>query len=68
MYCYCQGACPDGRANGTCQTSDPAAGCFASAEEVYDPDTESLVAERTYGCLPPAERGLMMCKGKDIYK
>ena len=54
--------CPNGEYNGTCQTQ-PGAGCFASAEEVYDPETESLVAERTYGCLPPEERGLMMCRG-----
>ena len=62
MYCYCQGMCPNGEANGTC-LAPPGAGCFASAEEVYDPETESLVAERTYGCLPPEERGLMMCRG-----
>ena len=41
----------------------PGAGCFAAAEEVYDPHTDSLVAERTYGCLPSEESGLMMCRG-----
>jgi bone morphogenetic protein receptor type-1B len=54
--------CPDGRPNGTC-TAAPGAGCFASAEEVYDSDTDSLVAERTYGCLPPDDNGgLFACK------
>ena len=31
--------------------------------QVYDPGTASLVPERTYGCLPPDERGLLQCKG-----
>jgi len=62
LLCYCQGSCPDGRKNGTCEAALDA-GCFASAEEVYDSDTDTLVAERTYGCLPPAEAGLMMCRG-----
>ena len=30
---------------------------------MYDPESDSLVAERTYGCLPSEESGLMMCKG-----
>jgi len=60
--CYCQGACPEGRPNGTC-TAPPGAGCFASAEEVYDSDTDSLVAERTYGCLPSDDNGgLFLCQ------
>ena len=25
--------------------------------QVYDPETDSLGAERTYGCLPPEEKG-----------
>merc|ERR1719491_1552739 len=62
LECYCQGSCPGGRSNGTC-TAQEGAGCFASAQEVYDPDTDTLVAERTYGCLPPAEAGLMVCRG-----
>ena len=62
LLCYCQGLCPDGRPNGTC-TAAPGAGCFASAEEVYDSDTDSLVAERTYGCLPPDDSGgLFACQ------
>ena len=51
LVCYCQGSCPGGRTNGTCEAA-PGAGCFAAAEEVYDPETDNLVAERTYGCLP----------------
>lgn len=62
LLCYCQGSCPDGRPNGTCQAAK-GAGCFASAEEVYDPEMDTLVAERTYGCLPSEEGGLMMCRG-----
>jgi len=62
LLCYCQGSCPDGRPNGTCQAAE-GAGCFASAEEVYDPEIDTLVAERTYGCLPSEEGGLMMCRG-----
>lgn len=33
LLCYCQGSCPDGRKNGTCEAALDA-GCFASAEEV----------------------------------
>lgn len=62
MLCYCQGSCPSGHHNGTCEAKE-GAGCFAAAEEVYDPETDSFVAERTYGCLPPEEAGLMMCRG-----
>jgi len=61
-FCYCRGQCPDGRPNGTCRAA-PGAGCFAVVEEVYDPETDSLVAERSYGCLPSEEGGLMMCRG-----
>jgi len=62
LQCYCQGSCPNGQPNGTCE-APPGAGCFAAAEEVYDPETDSMVAERTYGCLPSEEGGLMMCRG-----
>ena len=30
---------------------------------VTDPDTDEPVPERTYGCLPPEESGLMQCRG-----
>ena len=36
---------------------------FSAVEEVLDPETDSLVPERTYGCLPPDESGLLQCKG-----
>lgn len=33
-------------------------------EEVYDPEAGQLVAERTYGCMPPDhESGLLQCQG-----
>ena len=34
-----------------------------AVEEVLDPETDTLVPERTYGCLPADEKGLMQCKG-----
>ena len=37
--------------------------CIAAVEEVLDPETDTLVPERTYGCLPADEKGLMQCKG-----
>ena len=36
---------------------------FAAVEEVLDPVTHEYVPERTYGCLPADEKGLMQCKG-----
>ena len=30
---------------------------------VSDPDTNEVFPERTYGCLPPEESGLMQCRG-----
>ena len=36
---------------------------FSAVEEVLDPETNLLVPERTYGCLPADEKGLMQCKG-----
>ena len=36
---------------------------FAAVEEVLDPVTHEYVPERTYGCLPADEQGLMQCKG-----
>merc|ERR1719266_171688 len=60
--CYCHGHCPNNALNGTCE-APPGAPCFAAVEEVVDPHTGALVPERTYGCLPPDEQGLMQCKG-----
>ena len=36
---------------------------ISAVEEVLDPLTNELVAERTYGCLPADEGGFMQCKG-----
>lgn len=62
ILCFCLGHCPDNQLNGTCQ-APPGAPCFSAVEEVLDPETNRLVPERTYGCLPPEESGLMQCKG-----
>jgi len=62
LTCFCLGHCPSHEPNGTCEAPEGAP-CFAAVEEVVDPTTELLVAERTYGCLPPHEKGLMQCKG-----
>jgi len=62
LTCFCLGHCPNNQLNGTCE-APPGAPCFAAVEEVLDPSTDTLVPERTYGCLPPDEKGLMQCKG-----
>ena len=64
LTCYCQGHCPhtSPEESGTCQAK-PGARCFAAVEMVTDPDTDEPVPERTYGCLPPEESGLMQCRG-----
>jgi len=62
LTCYCHGHCPDDKLNGTC-VAPPGAPCFAAVEEVLDPVTHEYVPERTYGCLPADEQGLMQCKG-----
>lgn len=62
LTCFCLGHCPDNKLNGTC-TAPPGAPCFAAVEEVQDPVTHEFVPERTYGCLPADEQGLMQCKG-----
>ncbi|XP_041982062.1 bone morphogenetic protein receptor type-1B isoform X2 [Aricia agestis] len=63
IVCECSGAaaCPDGSANGTC-TTQPGGYCYAVVEEVVD-DAGLLLLERSAGCLPPDEAGLMQCKG-----
>ncbi|XP_017769395.1 PREDICTED: bone morphogenetic protein receptor type-1B isoform X2 [Nicrophorus vespilloides] len=60
--CYCEGHCPHGQMNGTCEIKHGGQ-CFAAVEEVHDPDTNTYEPEVTYGCLPADERGLMQCKG-----
>lgn len=54
--CYCEGHCPDGQTNGTCELR-PGGMCFSAIEE-FDNDGH-IEIERTYGCLPPDERGFM---------
>ncbi|XP_023935564.1 bone morphogenetic protein receptor type-1B isoform X2 [Bicyclus anynana] len=62
IVCECTGAgmCPGGAPNGTCGTQ-PGGYCFVAVEELYD-DSGLVVLERTAGCLPPDESGLMQCK------
>ncbi|RZF49102.1 hypothetical protein LSTR_LSTR008388 [Laodelphax striatellus] len=62
LVCYCEGHCPDDAYNGTC-TARPGSQCFSAVEEVYNSETRKFEPERTYGCLPPEEQGLMQCKG-----
>jgi len=62
LECFCFGHCPNDQLNGTCTVQENAH-CFAAVEEVLDPETNTLVPERTYGCLPPDETGLLQCKG-----
>ena len=66
LTCFCLGHCPhfpnDPSRNGTCEAK-PGAKCFAAVEEVFDPNTGLYVPERTYGCVPPDETGMLQCKG-----
>jgi len=62
IVCFCLGHCPNNQLNGTCE-APAGAHCFSAVEEVLDPETDTLVPERSYGCLPPDETGLMQCKG-----
>lgn len=59
MICYCDGNCPDGRQNGTCETRGS---CFRTIEEFWDKETNEITLESSYGCLPPDESGLLSCK------
>merc|ERR1711936_1108472 len=43
--------------------SSSSSSSFSAVEEVLDPETDLLVPERTYGCLPADEQGLLQCKG-----
>ena len=63
LQCFCHKHCREGpEKNGTC-TVEPGGYCFSAVEEVLDPISLQLVPERTYGCLPPGETGLLQCKG-----
>lgn len=55
LKCYCEGQCPDGSHNGTCETR-PGGLCFASVtqEETDDGDYEEI---RSYGCMAPHDAG-----------
>ncbi|KAL4703659.1 hypothetical protein ACJJTC_016203 [Scirpophaga incertulas] len=65
IVCECAGlSCPNGAANGTCVTQ-PGGYCFVAVEEVLD-DGGALVLDRSAGCLPPDESGLMQCKGSQV--
>ncbi|XP_044252565.1 bone morphogenetic protein receptor type-1B isoform X2 [Tribolium madens] len=59
--CYCEGHCPDGQRNGTCELR-PGGKCFTTAQIGYD-DNGDEYPLRYYGCLPPDEGGIMQCKG-----
>ncbi|KAL7293470.1 hypothetical protein TKK_0013228 [Trichogramma kaykai] len=72
LTCYCDGYCPSDEQTGTCRTR-PGGYCFSAVEEVWDAERESFVPEWSFGCLPPAEQGLVQCnggrrlKGRDIF-
>lgn len=65
--CECGGpsACPNGAANGTCVTQ-PGGFCFVAVEEVLE-DNGTYGIERTAGCLPPEESGLMQVRLSTSY-
>nr|UYR58228.1 thick veins 1 [Henosepilachna vigintioctopunctata] len=59
--CYCDGHCPNGEVNGTCEIK-PGGMCFASVEAVLGEDGNEYPMW-SYGCFPSGESGLMQCKG-----
>lgn len=65
VTCYCEGQCPDGRQNGTCEAR-PGAHCFSAIEEVWDKERNEYIGELSFGCLPPNEQGFMQCKGNNV--
>ncbi|KAG8239805.1 hypothetical protein J437_LFUL019276, partial [Ladona fulva] len=58
VTCYCAVHCPDNAANGTCEAK-PGSHCFSAVEDAYNAETGRMEPQRTYGCLPPEERGFM---------
>ncbi|XP_013775412.1 bone morphogenetic protein receptor type-1B-like [Limulus polyphemus] len=62
LKCYCVQHCPNNELEGTC-TARKGGRCFSAVEEVVNMATGQLEAERTYGCLPPNESGILQCKG-----
>jgi len=65
MICYCDGYCPGEQQNGTCEAKKDAV-CFAAIHEVFNHETVSWELERSFGCLPPGESGLMQCHGSVV--
>ncbi|XP_013778644.1 bone morphogenetic protein receptor type-1B-like isoform X1 [Limulus polyphemus] len=61
LKCYCVQHCPNNELEGICVAREGGR-CFSAVEEV-EADDGQLEAERTYGCLPPDERGFIQCKG-----
>jgi hypothetical protein len=62
LRCHCFGHCVNNEPNGTCFLKRGGF-CFTAVEEVYNKETNSLELEKTFGCLPPEEEGLMQCMG-----
>ncbi|KAL1497483.1 hypothetical protein ABEB36_008441 [Hypothenemus hampei] len=58
--CYCEGHCPNGQSNGTCEVKIGGM-CFTDIEAEIEDGVE--VAVLRYGCFPPDEGTLMQCKG-----
>ncbi|XP_050297892.1 bone morphogenetic protein receptor type-1B isoform X3 [Anthonomus grandis grandis] len=58
--CYCEGHCPNGQSNGTCEVKLGGM-CFTDVEAYVEDGEEYPV--RQYGCLPPVEGTIMQCKG-----
>lgn len=64
IRCECKGASACSDSSGVCVTQ-PGGYCFVTAEVVVDENGEFEV-EKTAGCLPPDESGLMQCKGSQV--
>lgn len=56
--CFCQGHCPFGKETGTCELKSRGV-CFASAEAIYDSETEMFEPVMTSGCLADGEGSIM---------
>lgn len=57
--CYCEGHCPHGLSNGTCEVR-PGGKCFADIQAYIEDGEEYAVMQ--YGCLPPDEASLMQVR------
>lgn len=56
--CFCQGHCPFGEETGTCELKTGGV-CFASAEAIYDQETDTFEPVLTFGCLADGEGSIM---------